>query len=95
MCSSDLLEQLKQLPWVRDVRQVGMIAGIELGAADGTPFDWRERVGAKVCLAAREPGLLTRPIQDVVVFMPPLCVSADEIRFGIEAIGKAIEAACR
>lgn len=89
------LEQLRQLAWVRDVRQVGMIAGIELGAADGTSFDWRERIGAKVCLAAREFGLLTRPIQDVVVFMPPLCVSADEIRFGIEAIGKAIgEAVC-
>jgi adenosylmethionine---8-amino-7-oxononanoate aminotransferase len=88
------LEQLRQLPWVRDVRQVGLIAGIEVGTADGTTFDWRERVGAKVCLAARELGLLTRPIQDVVVFMPPLCVSRDEIRFGIEAIGKAIAAAC-
>ena len=88
------LEQLRQLPWVRDVRQVGMIAGIELGAANGTPFDWRERIGAKVCLAAREFGLLTRPIQDVVVFMPPLCVSTDEIRFGNEAIGKGIEAVC-
>jgi adenosylmethionine---8-amino-7-oxononanoate aminotransferase len=88
------LKQLKELPWVQDVRQVGLIAGIGVGAADGTPFDWRERVGAEVCLAAREFGLLTRPIQDVVVFMPPLCVSGDEIRFGIEAIRKAIEAAC-
>jgi adenosylmethionine---8-amino-7-oxononanoate aminotransferase len=88
------LEQLKQLPWVREVRQVGLIAGIEVGAANGTAFDWRERAGAKVCLAARELELLTRPIQDVVVFMPPLCVSADEIRFGIQAIGKAVEAVC-
>ena len=88
------LAKLRLLPCVRDVRQVGMMAGIELGAADGTGFDWRERMGAKVCLAAREFGLLTRPIQDVVVFMPPLCVSADEIRFGLEAIGKAVEAVC-
>jgi adenosylmethionine---8-amino-7-oxononanoate aminotransferase len=88
------LGELRKLAWVRDVRQVGMIAGIEVGATDGTTFDWRERMGAKVCLAAREFGLLTRPIQDVVVFMPPLCVSADEIRFGIEAVGKAIETAC-
>ncbi|MBV8276236.1 MAG: adenosylmethionine--8-amino-7-oxononanoate transaminase [Verrucomicrobia bacterium] len=88
------LEQLKKLPSVRKVRQVGMIAGIEVGAADGASFDWRERMGAKVCLAAREFGLLTRPIQDVMVFMPPLCVSADEIRFGIEAIGKSVEAVC-
>jgi adenosylmethionine-8-amino-7-oxononanoate aminotransferase len=85
---------LRRLPWVREVRQVGMIAGIEVGAVDGSPFDWRERVGARICLAAREYGLLTRPIQDVVVFMPPLCVSEDEVSFGVEAIGKAIVAVC-
>jgi 4-aminobutyrate aminotransferase-like enzyme len=28
------------------------------------------------------------------VFMPPLCVSADEVRSGIEAVGKAVEAVC-
>ena len=88
------LERLKKLPWVQEARQVGLIAGIEVRAPDGMPFDWRERVGAKVCLAAREFGLLTRPIQDVVVFMPPLCVSGDEIRLGIEAIRKAIAAVC-
>ena len=88
------LERLKKLPWVQEARQVGLIAGIEVRAPDGMPFDWRERVGAKVCLAAREFGFLTRPIQDVVVFMPPLCVSGDEIRLGIEAIRKAIEAVC-
>ncbi len=88
------LQRLRRLPWVREVRQVGMIAGIEVGAVDGSPFDWRERVGARICLAAREYGLLTRPIQDVVVFMPPLCVSEDEVRFGVEAIGNAIEAVC-
>jgi adenosylmethionine---8-amino-7-oxononanoate aminotransferase len=87
-------EQLTQLPWVQDVRQVGLIGGIEVGAGDGTPFDWRERMGAKVCLAAREFGLLTRPIQDVVVFMPPLCASVEEVQFGVEAIRKAIEAVC-
>jgi adenosylmethionine---8-amino-7-oxononanoate aminotransferase len=88
------LERLRGAPWVRDVRQVGLIAGIEVAAADGKSFDWRERMGAKVCEAARESGLLTRPIQDVVVFMPPLCVSAEEIRFGIEAIRKAVEKVC-
>src|SRR6202008_1582814 len=52
------LTQLKELPWVRDVRQVGLIAGIEVGAADGATFDWRDRVGAKCWLAAREVGFL-------------------------------------
>ena len=88
------LERLSELPWVRDIRQVGMIAGIEVGTRDGKPFDWQERMGHRICLAAREFGLLTRPIQDVIVFMPPLCVSAHEIQFGIDAIAKAIEVVC-
>ena len=71
------LEELRKLSWVRDVRQVWYDRRNGLGAADGTSFDWRGRIGAKVCLAAKEFGLLTRPIQDVVVFMPPLRVSVD------------------
>lgn len=89
------LGNLRTLPWVRDIRQVGMIAGIELGKPDGRPFDWRDRKGAKVCQSAREFGLLTRPIQDVVVLMPPLCVGEEEVCLGIEAVAKGIEVACR
>jgi lysine--8-amino-7-oxononanoate aminotransferase len=68
------LEDVAELPHVGDVRQRGLMVGIELvdDRATNEPFDWRERMGHRVCLRARELGMLTRPLGDVVVFMPPL-----------------------
>ncbi len=60
-----------------DIRQCGMIAGIE----------FRNGLGAEVTHAARKHGLLTRNILDTVVLMPPLCVSTEEIDFAVNALG--------
>lgn len=65
---------------VVEVRQRGLIAGIEL----------REGLGTAVCLRAREHGLLTRPICDTVVLMPPLCVEAEELELAVEALHLAL-----
>jgi adenosylmethionine-8-amino-7-oxononanoate aminotransferase len=85
-----LLADLKGLPVVHEVRQCGFIAGIEFRQSDGTPYDWTDRMGMKICLAARAQGLLTRPILDTVVFMPPLCTTSVEIESGIRALRHAI-----
>ena len=85
------LERLRQIPGVKEVRQAGFIAGIELGKPDGSSLDWREFTGARVCLRAREYQLLTRPIRDVVVLLLPLCASKAEIDLAIEAIAKAVQ----
>ena len=90
----DRLDALRASTFVRDVRQCGFIAGIELGRANGGPFDWRAETGAKVCIAARKHELLTRPIRDVIVLMLPLCVSKEEIDLAVEAIGKAVGDVC-
>ncbi len=82
-------------PGVHEVRQCGMIAGVELRRNDGERFPERDRVGEKVCLAARDFGLLTRPIRDTVVLMPPLCSSVQELRDACRALRKAIAKACR
>jgi adenosylmethionine---8-amino-7-oxononanoate aminotransferase len=87
------LDRLRRNPWIREIRQCGMIAGIEIGCPDAT-FDPRERIGARICVAARKWQLLTRPIQDTIVFMPPLCVTEAEIDLGLEAIEQAIEEVC-
>jgi adenosylmethionine-8-amino-7-oxononanoate aminotransferase len=79
---------------VRAVRQSGFIAGIELGKSDGIVFDWREQAGPKVCLRARQYGLLTRPILDVIVLMLPLCATAAEIDLAIKATKQAIHEVC-
>jgi adenosylmethionine-8-amino-7-oxononanoate aminotransferase len=72
------------------VRVCGMIAGIELRRADGSAFPAEEKTGARVCLAAREFGLLTRPIRDTIVLMPPLCATEEELCFAVEALKQAI-----
>jgi adenosylmethionine---8-amino-7-oxononanoate aminotransferase len=86
---------LRASRFVHEIRQCGFIAGIELGGANGEPLDWRAETGARVCVAARNYALLTRPIRDVIVLMLPLCVSKEEINLAVDAIGKAIADACR
>lgn len=69
------LETLLRLSTVSEVRRCGMVAGIEL-AGDG---DGGGRRGREFCERLREEGLLTRPILDTVVWMPPLSSTAREI----------------
>ncbi|MFC5049019.1 adenosylmethionine--8-amino-7-oxononanoate transaminase [Rubritalea spongiae] len=64
---------------VWQVRQCGMVVGIELRGASGERFERSERIGEKVCLAARKWGLLTRPVLDTIVLLPPLSISFEEI----------------
>ncbi len=75
------LEDFAALPHVGDVRQRGLIAGIELVAdkASKTSYDWTEQTGARVCRLAREKGLLIRPLGDVLVVMPPLSIAMVEL----------------
>ncbi|TAE75721.1 MAG: adenosylmethionine--8-amino-7-oxononanoate transaminase [Verrucomicrobia bacterium] len=77
-----LLGELKSAsPRVRDIRQCGFIAGIEV-----------DHDGAAVCLAARDHGILTRPIRDTLVLMPPLSTTEEELATAVEAIARALEA---
>ncbi len=75
------LAEIATLRHVGDVRQRGLIAGIELVADRATkaPFDPSDQVGVRVCRAARDFGLLIRPLGDVLVVMPPLAISVEQI----------------
>lgn len=64
-------------------RQCGMIAAITIASSDLT-------LGAQVCLAARKHGLLTRPIGNTIVLMPPLCVTLEEIDRMVAALRAAL-----
>lgn len=59
-------------PHVIDVRQRGIMVGIELCGDRATrqPLDPAKRTGAAVCAAMRPKGLLVRPLGDVIVLMP-------------------------
>lgn len=73
-------------PIVHDVRQCGLIAGIELRQPDGEKFPPEIRFGEAICHAARAHGLLTRPILDTIVLMPPLCTTRSELDHALHAL---------
>jgi len=86
------LKHLWQLPQVGDIRQVGLIAGIELVRTWETrePFPLEARAGIRVCEAMARRGVLTRPIGNVVVLMPPYCTTPAQLRRMTAALFEAI-----
>lgn len=80
------LARVARLPGVQGVRQVGMMAGIDL-----VPRETRS-VAVEVCDRIRAHGVILRPLGDVVVWMPPLSISAGELalleRATVAAIGE-------
>lgn len=92
----ELLCDLASEPHIGDVRQCGFIAGIDVVKEKATkaPYPWQEQTGAKVCVAARKYGLLTRPVRDTLVLMPPLCFNDEEIGQAVEALRRAVRDVC-
>lgn len=90
---STQLATLWSLPAVGDIRQVGLVAGIELvqDFRHRTPFPLAARVGIRVCEAMARRGVLTRPIGNVVVLMPPYCTQPSELRTMVSVMRDAIE----
>jgi adenosylmethionine-8-amino-7-oxononanoate aminotransferase len=70
-----LAEFVEPLPAVAEIRRRGFMVGIELGG-----FPPGARMGHEVTLAARRRGAVIRPLGDVVVLMPPLAISEEELR---------------
>ena len=87
------LKSLWSLPNVGDVRQVGLVAGVELVRDWRTrePFALTERAGIRVCEAMARRGVLTRPIGRVVVLMPPYCTTRAQVRRMVGALREAVE----
>ncbi|MCQ6557323.1 adenosylmethionine--8-amino-7-oxononanoate transaminase [Paenibacillus mendelii] len=75
------LAALKDRPHVGEIRQQGMMIGIELvrDKESREPYDWAERIGVRTSLQARELGMLTRPLGNVIVFIPPLSSTEAEL----------------
>ena len=73
------LAGIAKLEHVGDVRQKGMMAGIELveDKERAESFAVERRIGARLCQRIRQRGLMLRPLQDVIVVMPPLAIEMD------------------
>ena len=80
-----LLEPVAAMPGVAEVRRRGFMVGIEL---EGFPVS--ARAGHEVTLAARRRGAIVRPLGDVVVLMPPLAITARELRKLVAIVADSI-----
>ena len=86
------LEKLRDLPHVGDVRHIGMIGAVELfrDVAAKEPFPPADKIGVHVCTDMRERGVLTRPIGDTIVLMPPYCISDEQLDQVLSVLAESI-----
>jgi adenosylmethionine-8-amino-7-oxononanoate aminotransferase len=86
------LKEIARRSHVVEVRQQGLMAGIELvrDKTTGRAYDPEQRMGHRVIMACRPQGVIIRPLGDTVVLMPPLASSAEEIDLLLAAVDKAI-----
>jgi len=79
---TQLLDGVRKLPHVGEVRQTGLVAGIELVADRDTKrrYTAKERAGWKVCRDAISKGLMIRPLGDTIVLMPPLSITEAQLK---------------
>jgi adenosylmethionine-8-amino-7-oxononanoate aminotransferase len=75
-------EMIAPLAAVIDIRLQGLMCGVELASGKSR--------GRRVCAAAVERGVLLRPLGDVVVIMPPLTITEDEIERIVHTLRDAI-----
>jgi adenosylmethionine-8-amino-7-oxononanoate aminotransferase len=90
------LRRFREIPQVVEIRQKGLMVGIELKnqpevtegvegeAPRALPVEGATRaprIAHRICLAARKKGLLIRPLGNVIVLLPPLSITEDEILF--------------
>lgn len=81
------LARIAALPGVGEVRQRGLMVGIELSPQPG------RALGALACARARSHGVILRPLGDVLVWMPPLTITATDLALLERATTAAIHEA--
>ena len=91
-----LLERIAPLAHVLEVRQRGFMIGIELvrDRATREAYGYADAIGARVCQAVRRRGVILRPLGPVIVLMPPLSITDEEIDRLVEAARESILEVC-
>ena len=86
-------KRLWHLPQVGDIRQAGCVLAVELVRHWQTrePFDLTEQAGIRVCSSLAKRGVLTRPIGNVIVIMPPFCTTQQQVKKIFTALYDSID----
>ncbi len=87
------LQKISELDFVGDVRQCGLMAGIEIVKDKKTKesFAYEKLIGAKLCSAMRPKGAMMRPLSDVIVLMPPVAIDLDTLETLLEIVYDAVK----
>ena len=87
------LQDFWKLKHVGDIRQAGFMVGIELVVDRDTKeeYPYEVRIGHRVIVRARKYGIIIRPLGNVIVLMPPLCISIEELDKLLDGVYMAIE----
>jgi adenosylmethionine-8-amino-7-oxononanoate aminotransferase len=86
------LKEIGKLEHVGDVRQRGLMIGIELvkDKRSKEEYPYEDRVGHRVCIAGRKREIMLRPLGNVVILVPPLSINAAEVDLLVEATRDSI-----
>ncbi|OHB59914.1 MAG: adenosylmethionine--8-amino-7-oxononanoate transaminase [Planctomycetes bacterium GWF2_42_9] len=84
----DYLKKISAFDYIGDVRQYGMMAGIEIVKDKKTKksFEYEKLIGAKLCAAMRPKGVMMRPLSDVIVLMPAVAMDMDTLNTLLEVV---------
>lgn len=87
------LKEFRELEHVGDIRRRGFLAGIELVKDKRTKQEYQmsDKIGIKVTMEARKRGLIIRPLSDIIVIMPPLCISKVDLADMLDIIYHSIK----
>ncbi|MBT4167255.1 MAG: aminotransferase class III-fold pyridoxal phosphate-dependent enzyme, partial [Rhodospirillaceae bacterium] len=83
----EAVHAMKGLPNVIDVRNIGLVAGIELSAREGAPG----KRGMEACIKAYEAGLMVRVTGDIIALSPPLILEKSHIDEMVEITSNVIK----
>ncbi len=89
------LQAIASLKHVSEVRQRGFMVGIELmqNPANGEPYPYETRMGHRVIEEARKRGVIIRPLGDIVVLMPALAMTEEQLDRLVDVARESIVAA--
>jgi len=87
------LTRLARHPHVGDVRQWGLMAGVEIVRDKPTKqaYPYGMQVGAQICAHARRYGVILRPLADTLVIMPPLAITLENLDHLLNSLERCID----
>ncbi|MBF0492316.1 MAG: adenosylmethionine--8-amino-7-oxononanoate transaminase [Deltaproteobacteria bacterium] len=92
----ELLADFPNHPHIKEVRQMGLMIGVELikDKKNNQEYELAERIGNRVILQARKKGVVIRPLGSVIVLMPPLSITEEEIHLLVKVLKESIDEVC-